>query len=45
MSLLSLTLGGIFLFLEDIHGPAVMFGAAIALILIWFDRRGMNEQV
>jgi membrane associated rhomboid family serine protease len=38
-AILALGAGLILLFLKDIHGPAMIFGAFIALLLLWLDRR------
>jgi rhomboid protease GluP len=43
-AILALGAGVILLFLKDIHGPAMMLGAVIALVLIWLDRHKFKEQ-
>ena len=42
-AILALGAGVILLFLEDIHGPAMMIGAVIALIMIWLDRHSLER--
>jgi membrane associated rhomboid family serine protease len=34
--------GLILLFLKDIHGPAMVFGAVMAVCLLWLDPRGLE---
>ena len=40
---LALGAGLILLFLKDIHGAAMLFGALIACFLLWFDRRSLED--
>ena len=44
-AILALGIGVILLFLKDIHGPAMMIGAVIALIMVSLDRhsRGVGS--
>jgi hypothetical protein len=44
MAILSLGAGVILLFLKDIHGPAMMIGAVIALILSRLDRPRLKSE-
>ena len=41
-AILALGAGLILLFLKDIHGPAMIFGAVIAVFLLWLDRRSFD---
>ena len=38
-AILALGAGLILLFLKDIHGPAMIFGTFIGLLMLWLDRR------